>query len=64
MNTQELREKSIEELNSELLSLMKEHFNLRMQRGVGQFPKTHLFNKVKTDIARIKTIIHEKGSKE
>lgn len=58
----ELRKKSKEELTSELLALLKEQFNLRMQRGTGQSPKPHLFKKVKTAIARIKTILHEKGS--
>lgn len=62
MKASELREKSIEELTKELLALMKERFNLRMQKGAGQTPKTHLFKKVKLGIARIKTILKEKGS--
>jgi ribosomal protein L29 len=33
-----------------------------MQKGAGQPPKSHLFKKVKTEIARIKTVLHEKGS--
>lgn len=62
MKATELRNKSAEELNQELLALLKERFNLRMQKGLGQPPKPHLFKKVKLDIARIKTILHEKGS--
>ena len=62
MKASELRTKSVEELNKELLALLKEQFNLRIQRGVGQPPKAQLFKKVKLDIARIKTILNEKGS--
>jgi large subunit ribosomal protein L29 len=57
-----LRDKSIEELKSELLALLKEQFNLRIQKGAGQPPKSNLFKKVRRDIARIKTILKEKGS--
>ena len=56
----EYREKSEAELNTELLDLRKEQFNLRMQRGAGQLSKPHLFNTVRKDIARIKTILTEK----
>ncbi len=63
MKASELRNKSVEELTKELLALLKERFNLRIQRGTGQTPKSHLFRKVKLGIARIKTILKEKGSK-
>lgn len=62
MKASELREKTVEELNKELLSLLKEQFNLRIQKGAGQAPKQNLFKKVKANIARIKTILSEKGS--
>ena len=62
MKASELRNKSIEELSKELLALLKEQFNLRMQRGSGQPPKAQLFKKVRLGIARIKTILKEKGS--
>lgn len=62
MNAKELREKSVEDLTKELLALFKEQFNLRIQKGVGQSPKPHLFKKVRHDIARIKTVLHDKGS--
>ena len=63
MKAIELRSKSAEELNKELLALLREQFNLRIQKGAGQQPpKPHLFNKVRLDIARIKTILKEKGS--
>lgn len=61
MKAIELREKSIDELKNELISLLKEQFNLRIQKGSGQSPKTNLFKKVRLDIARVKTILKEKG---
>jgi large subunit ribosomal protein L29 len=61
MKASELRTKSNEELNTELLALLKEQFNLRIQRGTGQMPKPHLFTKVRRSIARIKTLLTEKG---
>lgn len=60
MNTSELRSKSTEELNNELLALLKEQFNLRIQRGIGQPPQAHLFRNVRKQVARIKTILREK----
>lgn len=60
MKANELRSKSTTELQSELLALLKEMFNLRIQRGVGQTTQTHLFRKVRRSIARVKTILREK----
>ena len=62
MNASELRKKSVDELTKELLSSLRELFNLRIQKGAGQAPKPNLFKKVKLTIARIKTVLHEKGS--
>ncbi|HLB42308.1 MAG TPA: 50S ribosomal protein L29 [Gammaproteobacteria bacterium] len=61
MKTVELRSKGIDELKAQLLDLLKEQFNLKMQKGMGQPAKPHLFKKVRLDIARIKTILKEKG---
>jgi len=60
MKANELRTKSLEELHSEQVLILKEIFNLRMQRGLGQTTQTHLFRKLRRDIARIKTILNEK----
>lgn len=62
MKASELRAKSIEELTKELLALLREQFNLRIQKGTGQQPKSHLLKTVRLNIARIKTILNEKGS--
>lgn len=60
----ELTAKTVDELNTELSGLFREQFNLRMQRGSGQDVKPHNFKRVRRQIARIKTIIHQKQSVE
>ena len=47
------------ELESELLELRKEQFNLRMQRGTGQLTNASRFKIVRRQIARIKTRLNE-----
>ena len=59
MKTEEYRKKTSEELKKELNNLVKERFNLRIQRGSGLNPKPHLFGINKKNIARIKTILIE-----
>ncbi len=61
MKASELRAKSVDELKTELLNLLKEQFNLRMQKSMGQPPKSNLFKQVKSGIARIKTLLTEKA---
>jgi large subunit ribosomal protein L29 len=56
MNTAELRKKTEEELNTELMELLREQFNLRMQKGSGQLSKPHKMKQVRRDIARLKTV--------
>ncbi|GLX78886.1 50S ribosomal protein L29 [Thalassotalea insulae] len=63
MKASELKEKSIEELNAELLELLREQFNYRMQASTGQLAQTHLLRTVRRNIARVKTIIAEKAGK-
>lgn len=60
----ELRDKTVEELSTELNGLFREQFNLRMQRGAGQDVKPHNFKRVRREIARIKTIIGQKQASE
>lgn len=60
MNASELREKKVSELGEELDELLREQFNLRMQKGVGQAPRSDRIRKVRRDIARVKTVINEK----
>ncbi len=61
MKASELREKSVEELNGELLAQLKEQFKLRMQAATGQLGQTHLLAKTRKDIARIKTVLRQKA---
>jgi large subunit ribosomal protein L29 len=61
MKASELREKSVEELNSVLLDQLKEQFKLRMQASTGQLNQTHLLAQVRKDIARIKTALRQKA---
>ena len=63
MKVSELKAKSIEELNVELLALLREQFNYRMQASTGQLAQTHLLRTVRRNIARVKTIITEKAGK-
>jgi large subunit ribosomal protein L29 len=56
----ELRQKSVRELNEELLRLRKEQFSLRMQKASGQLGQVHLLKEARKDIARVKTLIQEK----
>jgi large subunit ribosomal protein L29 len=62
MKATELKEKSVEELNVELLSMLREQFNLRMQASTGQLEKTDQLRKVRRGIARVKTILTEKAA--
>ncbi|MCW8829484.1 MAG: 50S ribosomal protein L29 [Gammaproteobacteria bacterium] len=61
MKASELKVKSVEELNSELNGLLREQFNLRMQKGSGQLSQPHRVSRVRREIARVKTILNEKA---
>ena len=61
MSTKELRNQSIVELKQERIALLKEQFNLRMLKGSGQEPRSHLFKNVRRNIARIETMLCEKA---
>ncbi|MGB5473559.1 MAG: 50S ribosomal protein L29 [Gammaproteobacteria bacterium] len=60
MKASELRGKSQTELRDALHELLKEQFNLRMQRGTGQFSRPHLMKDVRRNIARVKTVMNQK----
>ncbi|NVK38589.1 MAG: 50S ribosomal protein L29 [Gammaproteobacteria bacterium] len=61
MKAQDLREKSVDELNVELKGLLADQFKYRMQKATGQLGQTHLLKEVRRDIARVKTIINQKA---
>ena len=56
----DIRAKSPDELNTMLLDLRKEQFNLRFQRATGQLEALSRIKQVRRDIARVKTIIGER----
>ena len=60
MKASELKSKSQAELRETLQELLKEQFNLRMQRGTGQFSRPHLMKDVRRNIARVKTVMNQK----
>ena len=61
MEASELRNKSVDELNQELLELRREQFNLRMQQATGELTHHHEHRRVRRDIARVKTVLSELG---
>jgi large subunit ribosomal protein L29 len=61
MKASEFKAKSVADLSIELLSLNKEQFNLRMQVATQQLSNTSQLRNVRRDIARVKTVLTEKG---
>ncbi len=63
MKASELRSKETAELQTELESLLKAQFNLRMQKATQQLSNTSQLPKVRRDIARVRTLMAEKAGK-
>lgn len=61
METKNLKGKTVAELNQELMGLLREQFNLRMQRGSGQLSKPHQLRVARRNIARVKTELTQKA---
>tara|TARA_B100001996_G_C18216667_1_gene422027 strand:+ start:33 stop:224 length:192 start_codon:yes stop_codon:yes gene_type:complete len=60
MDVKELRDQDVTQLNEQLITLLKEHFELRMQKSTSQLTDLSKLGKTKRSIAQIKTIINEK----
>jgi len=60
MDVKELRDQDVTQLNEQLITLLKEHFELRMQKSTSQLTDLSKLSKTKKAIAQIKTIINEK----
>ena len=60
MKAAELREKTTEELKTELVEQLRSQFNLRMRKGTGQLDKPSEMKNARRNIARIKTLLNEK----
>ena len=63
MKAKELREKKPQQLSEQLLTLLRDQFNLRMQKATGQLGQSHLLKQVKRNIARIKTVLNQQAGK-
>ena len=61
MKAKELTGKSAEELTTELQSLLRAQFSLRMQKATQQLTNTSQIRKVRRDIARVRTILNQKA---
>ena len=59
---EELKAKSVTELNEELVAAKKELFNLRFQNATNQLDNTSRIKEVRKNIARIQTVIVEKAN--
>ena len=59
---EDLRTKSIAELNEELVAAKKELFNLRFQNATNQLDNTSRIKEVRKNIARIQTVIAQKAN--
>jgi len=64
MKASEFKAKSASDLHNELLSLTKAQFGLRMQVATQQMTNTSEIRKVRRDIARVKTVLTEKGARK
>ena len=58
---EDLKVKSVAELNEELVAAKKELFNLRFQNATNQLDNTSRIKEVRKNIARIQTVITEKS---
>jgi large subunit ribosomal protein L29 len=61
MKATDLRAKSVEELNAELIELRRAQFSLRMQVATQQLSKVDQLGKVRKDVARVKLVLAEKA---
>jgi large subunit ribosomal protein L29 len=61
MKSNELRDKTSEELEAALIGELKQQFNLRMQLSTGQLNESHKVKQTRRNIARIKTVLNQKA---
>ena len=59
---EDLKAKSVAELNEELVAAKKELFNLRFQNATNQLDNTSRIKEVRNNIARIQTVITEQAN--
>ncbi|MFA6349514.1 MAG: 50S ribosomal protein L29 [Candidatus Omnitrophota bacterium] len=59
MKISELKNLSTDELIAKEKSLKEDLFKLNTQRYTGRVEKPHMFSSIKTDIARIETLLRQ-----
>ena len=59
---EDLKAKSVAELNEELVAAKKELFNLRFQNATNQLDNTSRIKEVRKNIARIQTVLAAKAN--
>ena len=64
MKAADARNMDTAKIDDEVLRLKKEQFNLRFQRATGQLENTSRVRQVRRDIARLKTIAHQKRAQD
>ena len=60
MKTKDIRELTVDELNTKLKELSEELFNLRFRHAIGQLENPASLKTCKKDIAKVKTILRER----
>ena len=59
MKINEIREMSVEDINKKIVEIKNELFELRMKQATGTLEKPHMINKLRKDVARLKTVLRE-----
>lgn len=60
MKAADLRNKSVAELEKDLIVLREEQFKTQMKRATGQLKNSHVIQEARRNVARLKTILNEK----
>lgn len=61
MKAAEIRELSVNELNDKIRELDDQLFRLKLQKSMGQLESAAKLRPMRRDLARIKTVLKEKG---
>ncbi len=64
MKSKEIRELTTEEIKKKIVENKEELFNLRFQQATGNLDKPHRVHELRKTVARLKTILNERESKE
>ena len=63
MKIADVRAMTKDQVKDHVLSLKKEHFNLRFQKATGQIENTARIRQIRRDIARLKTVASQQAAK-